>query len=78
MAHKMPMKRKLKNVSDDLLEPLSSVFCVLYDPDSPFLRQHTRTRLNQRPLLQTDKILEQIAFGLKGKDVNTRKGQEDK
>jgi hypothetical protein len=79
MAHKMPTKRKLKNVSDDLLEPLPSVFFVLYDPDPPFLEQYTHTGLNQRPLLQTEKtILEQIAFGLKGKEVNTRKEQDDK
>jgi hypothetical protein len=70
----MPMKRKLKNVADDLLEPLPSVFFVLYNPDSSLLGQHTHTGLNQRPLLQTEKtILEQIAFGLKGKTSIRRK-----
>jgi len=80
MAHKMHrIKIKLKNVSDDLLEPLPSVFFVLYDPEPPFLGQHTHTGLNQCPLLQTEKtVLEQISFGLKGNDVSTRKEQEDR
>jgi hypothetical protein len=79
MAHKMPMMIKFENVSDDLLEPLPSVFFVLYDADPPFLGQYTHMGLNQRPLLQTEKmILELIALGLRGKDINTRKEQEGK